>query len=70
MSSRPNGFAIMPTLVRLLTTLVIACGVVFAAMAALVFFVEPAQHPVEVNLPLDQLQPPPAQGEPMMPLRP
>ncbi|BDA86115.1 hypothetical protein Sa4125_36570 [Aureimonas sp. SA4125] len=60
----------MPTLVRLLTTLVLVCGLILAAMAALVFFVEPAQHPVEIILPLDQLQPPPAEGEPIMPLRP
>jgi hypothetical protein len=60
----------MPTLVRLLTTLVLLCGIVLAAMAALVFFVEPVQHPVEITLPLDQLQPPPAPGEPVAPLRP
>jgi hypothetical protein len=64
-----NGVIDMPTLVRLLTALLFLAGAVFAAMAALVFLVEPTQHPVVIDLPLDQLRPPPAPGQPMVPPR-
>lgn len=40
----------MPTLVRLLTILSLAAGAVFAAMAGLVFFVEPTTRPVTVEI--------------------
>lgn len=59
----------MPTLVRLLTTLAFLAGTVLAVMAALVYFVEPRQHPVVIDLPLDQLRPPPAPGQPIAPPR-
>jgi hypothetical protein len=59
----------MPTLVRLLTALLFLAGAVFAAMAALVYLVEPTPHPVVIELPLDQLKPPPAPGQPIAPPR-
>lgn len=59
----------MPTLVRLLTTSMVIAGIVFAAMAALVFLVEPTPREVIIDLPLDQLKPPPAPGQPIGPPR-
>jgi uncharacterized membrane protein len=59
----------MPTLVRLLTALLFLAGAVFAAMAALVYLVKPTAHPVVIDLPLDQLKPPPPPGEPILPPR-
>ncbi|MEF2071414.1 histidine kinase [Consotaella aegiceratis] len=45
----------MPTLVRLLTTVLIIAGLVYGAMAALVMWVHPVQRPVVVDIPLPQL---------------
>ncbi|GGE13370.1 hypothetical protein GCM10011390_35550 [Aureimonas endophytica] len=42
----------MPTLVRLLTTLGLVVAVVLAAMAALVYLVEPVPHQVVIDVPL------------------
>ena len=57
----------MPTLVRLLTVLLILAGSVFAVMAALVYLVEPTPHAVVIDLPLNQLKAPPPTGQPMVP---
>lgn len=57
----------MPTLVRLLTVLLILAGTVFAVMAALVYLVEPTPHAVVIDLPLNQLKSPPPTGQPMVP---
>ena len=59
----------MPTLIRLLTALLFLAGAVFAAMAALVYLVEPTQHPVVIDLPLDQLKPLPPAGQSIAPPR-
>jgi hypothetical protein len=59
----------MPTLVRLLTALLFLAGAAFAAMAALVYLVKPTPHPVVIDLPLEQLKPPPPPGEPILPPR-
>ncbi|MBC8128942.1 MAG: histidine kinase [Rhizobiaceae bacterium] len=55
----------MPTLFRLLTTLFLLAGAVFAVMAALVFLVEPTPREVVIELPLEQLRPPPPPGQPI-----
>lgn len=46
----------MPTLVRLLTTILFIATVVLAIMVALVVFVEPRRTPIVVDVPLKQLQ--------------
>jgi hypothetical protein len=43
----------MPTLVRLLTALAFAGALVFAAMAALVYLVEPTPRRIVVDVPLN-----------------
>ncbi|WP_206456049.1 histidine kinase [Aurantimonas marina] len=47
----------MPTLVRLLTTLLILAGIIYGIMAALVYFVEPTRREMTVDVPLPQLAP-------------
>ncbi|WP_442872910.1 histidine kinase [Aurantimonas sp. C2-3-R2] len=47
----------MPTLVRLLTTLLILAGIIYGIMAALVYFVQPTRHEMTVEVPLPQLDP-------------
>lgn len=57
----------MPTLVRLLTLLGLAVGAVYAAMAALVFFVQPTTRPVTIEIPIP---PRPAVVAPLEPAPP
>ncbi|HDZ72897.1 MAG TPA: histidine kinase [Aurantimonas coralicida] len=47
----------MPTLVRLLTTLLILAGIIYGIMAALVYFVQPTRREMTVEVPLPQLDP-------------
>lgn len=53
----------MPTLVRLLTTLLIVAGIIYGIMAALVYFVDPTRREMIVNVPLPQVEPLPDPGE-------
>lgn len=46
----------MPTLIRLLTILALIAGAIYAAMLALVMFVEPVQVPVTVDVPMPQAE--------------
>lgn len=46
----------MPTLVRLLTTLVILAGIIYGIMALLVYFVDPTRREMTVEVPLPQLE--------------
>jgi hypothetical protein len=55
----------MPTLFRLLTALALIAAVTFAAMAALVYFVEPRQSEIVIEVPLEVLQAPIQTGEQM-----
>lgn len=50
----------MPTLVRLLSALVLVVGAIVAAMVALVTFVEPRQGPITVEVPVPALETPSA----------
>lgn len=50
----------MPTLVRLLTTLLIVAGIIYGIMAALVHFVEPTRREMIVDVPLPRIEPAPA----------
>ncbi|SKA04978.1 histidine kinase [Consotaella salsifontis] len=52
----------MPTLVRLLTIVAVIAGLIYGAMSALVNLVQPVRRPVEVNVPLPQLDQPPARN--------
>lgn len=45
----------MPTLVRLLTVIAVIAAVIYAIMAALVFFVEPTPRQVTIEVPLRQI---------------
>lgn len=58
----------MPTLVRLLTALAVIVALTIAAMAALVYFVEPRQSEIVIEVPLDELQAPAPTGEQLRPL--
>ena len=49
----------MPTLVRLLTTLLVIAGILYGIMAALVYFVEPTRRETIVEIPL-----PPRKADP------
>ncbi|MBB4005721.1 MAG: histidine kinase [Aurantimonas endophytica] len=49
----------MPTLVRLLTTLLIVAGIIYGIMAALVYFVEPTRREMIVDVPLPRIEPAP-----------
>ncbi|WP_157069913.1 hypothetical protein [Aureimonas frigidaquae] len=49
----------MPTLVRLLSALIVIAAIIVASMALLVLYVEPKQHPVSQTVPLRTL----GQGE-------
>lgn len=62
----------MPTLVRLLTMALLIAGAVFATMLALVHLVEPRQHRIVVDVPLDRLKAPAPTpvGQPIRPARP
>ncbi|WP_102960938.1 histidine kinase [Mangrovicella endophytica] len=46
----------MPTLMRLLTTIAVIAALIYAAMAALVFLVQPKQREITVDVPLRTLQ--------------
>lgn len=48
----------MPTLVRLLSALVLVVGAIVAVMLALVTFVEPRQGPITVEVPVPALETP------------
>jgi len=50
----------MPTLVRLLSLIVLLVGAVVGVMAALVTFVEPRQGPITVEVPVPALETPSA----------
>ena len=50
----------MPTLVRLLTTLLVIAGLLYGIMAALVYFVEPTRRETIVEIPLPLKPAPPA----------
>ncbi len=45
----------MPTLIRLIVSLVILVGLVYAAMFALATFVEPRQKDITVDIPAEKL---------------
>ncbi|MEF2552906.1 hypothetical protein VQ042_16315 [Aurantimonas sp. A2-1-M11] len=47
----------MPTLVRLLTTLLILAAIIYGIMAALVYFVDPTRRETTVEIPLPQAEP-------------
>jgi hypothetical protein len=51
----------MPTLIRFLVTLGILAGLVYAAMFALVMYVEPRQGEMSVRIPTERLNPKPQQ---------
>ena len=57
----------MPTLVRLLTTLLVIAGILYGIMAALVYFVEPTRRETIVEIPLPPRK---AESAPAQPLRP
>jgi hypothetical protein len=45
----------VPTLIRLIVTLVILAGLIYAAMFALATFVEPRQKEITVDIPAERL---------------
>ncbi len=45
----------MPTLFRLLMTIAVLCGIVYAAMFALATFVEPNKGEMSVRIPAEKL---------------
>jgi hypothetical protein len=45
----------VPTLIRLIVSLVVLAGIVYAAMFALATFVEPRQKNITVDIPTDRL---------------
>lgn len=47
----------MPSLIRFVVVLGILAGLVYGAMVALVFFVEPQTRPMSVAVPADRLDP-------------
>ena len=49
----------MPTLVRLLTTLLILAAIIYGIMAALVYFVDPTRRETTVEIPMPASQPAP-----------
>ena len=51
----------MPTLTRLLITLAILAGLVYAGMVALVTFVHPTQSELTIRVPSEKLNPKPQQ---------
>jgi hypothetical protein len=52
---------LMPTLIRFLVTLGVLAGLVYAAMFALVMYVEPKQGEMSVRVPTEQLNSKPQQ---------
>ncbi len=58
----------MPTLVRLLTVLALVAGLVVAAMAALIHFVEPRQGTIVQSVPLEGLGRQPIRQRPIGPV--
>ena len=51
----------MPTLTRLLITLAVLAGLVYAGMVALVTFVHPTQSELTIRVPSEKLNPKPQQ---------
>jgi hypothetical protein len=45
----------VPTLIRLIVSLVVLAGIVYAAMFALATFAEPRQKNITVDIPTDRL---------------
>lgn len=58
----------MPTLVRLLCALALLATLTVAAMAALVYFVEPRRAEIVIDVPLPGLQPELEPGDTLVPL--
>jgi hypothetical protein len=53
---RQGYFTQMPTLTRLIITLAVLASLVFAAMLALVYYVQPRQVEVTIDVPLETLR--------------